>query len=248
MDLSNIAAGFSHDGPGMYNILSQGLLTNFTNGLSHMNPEEKNSAIMEYLGTFGIGKKSYARESSRTWANSIKQVLWGKSRDPGRNFLTPKTDKFYGLKKFAYEHDLGKRGLYGVAAMGLLQFASPNQMSGGLADLGIDLGHRPGTGGEQDIFGRNPSPASPNLNPSPEENPFNTRWAHLVKDNPNLEDKWIEYSNKNYKKLYEPMLNINTYPTTNRSTRRYNDSRKKFSTRYKTNDMRRSELVGNSRW
>ena len=155
-------------------------------------------------------KSGFAEKTASAWRNSVKQLLFSKQ---------------------------GKTAMGMSVGLALMTVANPNQMSGGIMDFGIDLGHKPGFSSQSGHGGPLES-----LDAEPGNDVFQKKWAYMLKNDPILKDNIDKYSDKSYKNLD---MNSRTYAQvspTKKYKRNYIDYRKSYNKRYITNDMRRAEI------
>lgn len=168
------------------------------------------SSILEDLAPIAQTEMTskFGEKASGAWRNSVKQLL----------------------------HMNSSKTLGGLAlGIGLLNFGNPNQMTGGVSDFGIDLGHRPGFKSESGV-------GIESLSPEPGMDVYQKKWTYLLKNDPILKDNMSELSNKSYKNLTMNRKSYGMQDPSKKFKRNYIDYRKDYSGRYETNDMRRAVI------
>ena len=150
----------------------------------------------------------FAEKTASAWRDSAKQLLYQSS----------------------------SKSLMGMGiGLTLLNFGNPNQLSGGISDFGIDLGHRPGFNSESGV-------GSESLSPEPGQDVFTKKWSYLLKHDPILKDNMDSIAGKSYKDLAMNKKAYLSQPPSKRFKRNYIDYRKEYNSRYETNDMRRARM------
>ena len=162
---------------------------------------------MDFIQQQSIDKLSsqFSAKTAQGWRNSVKQLLYQNQS---------KSMMFMGI------------------GLGLVTFFNPNQMTGGVKDFGINLGHRPG-------FETQSGVGLESLSPEPGQDVFNEKWTHVLKSDPVLKDNIDKYSKQSYKDLAMNERNYTQFNPKKKFKRNYIDHRKQYNARYETNDMRR---------
>ena len=171
-------------------------------GLDNATPAEL-SALSEKLG-METGSK-FAEKTATAWRNSVKPTLYSNK---------------------------GKTAMGMGVALSLIAFTNPNALTGGMSDLGMDLGHRPG-------FNSSNGVGIESLDPEPGQDVFSKKWTYLLKNDPILKDNMSKYTDKRYSDINMNTKKYNQFNAVKKYKRNYINQRATYEKRYETNDMRR---------
>ena len=205
--LNEMKAPLMHQGRTVTDVLQMALRGRVDETMTQMTPDELQTFQRTLNDRIGFG---FAERTSTAWRNSVKQTLFNK---------------------------IPKSGLGLATGLGLLTFFNPNQLTGGVSDFGMSLGHTPGRKTESGV-------GNEVLDPKEGEDVFTEKWTHLLKDDPILSDNINKYSQKNYKDFLWNKRMPRTPDPTRMYKRNYIDRRKQYSKYYETNDMRRTKIPG----
>jgi hypothetical protein len=176
-----------------------------TSGVENLSPKEMSHLLSSYLET---SQSSFGARASAAWRDSAKQLL---DMNPSKSLM--------GM---------------GIG-LGIMTFLSPDPLTGGIADFGMDLGHRPGFETKSDL-------GVESLNPEPGQDIYSKKWTYLLKNDPVLKDNMDEFSNKSYKDLNMNGKMYTKFNPKKKFKRNYVDMRQTYNARYETNDMRRANI------
>lgn len=210
------------------------------------NPELGVQLVKQWNQNAGYGLLTPGETANREWDKSMFQMMFGKGYST-EDLSDSIAKKFGKIGKSLYEHNVGRLGAVALGGAALATFFSPDALSGGVADLGMNIGDRPG------VRGRNKldltfSPLSSLGLGEVANDPFTEKWARLVNSNPILADKYDKLAPMDYKEIArdQQRKTIENYQYRSQTSgkRIYFNNLSKFSKHYQTNDMRKIETVG----
>lgn len=195
----------SHSGKSAMDLLNMSIASRFSSGIESLSPKEMSHLLTGYLES---STPTFADRASAAWRDSAKQIL---DMNPSKTLM--------GM---------------GIG-LGIMTFLSPNALTGGVADFGMDLGHTPG-------FDTKSGVGIESLEPEPGQDVYAKKWTYLLKNDPVLKDNMSEFSGKSYKDLNMNGKMYTKFNPQKKFKRNYIDMRQSYHARYETNDMRRANI------